>query len=162
MSLGLVAFVALGPFLTLNGIKDSLQNEDTEALPKYVDFPALRENMKSQLNAQLAKKSTGNSWRAVAAGWGAALAARMIDGLVTPAGLSLLLSGQNLLTSSEQTSEDNFADDDVRNALQNAELVYHSHDTFYVYISMPSGRKVQATLTRAGLTWKLTNARPGS
>ena len=151
--IGLVTFVALGPFLTLNGIEDSFQNEETEALSKYVNFPALRENIKSQLSARLAKKPTGNSWRDMAASWGTALAAKMVDGLVTEAGLELLLSGQGLLTSDEPNLEDS----DAHSALKNAEFSYHSHDTFYVYISMQNGKKVQATLTREGLTWKLTN-----
>ena len=46
----LLAYTAAGPFLAIHAIRDAVRSEDSRALSKRVDFPALRQSLK--LNRQ--------------------------------------------------------------------------------------------------------------
>jgi archaellin len=52
-----IAYVAVGPFITLRQIKSALQSQDTERLSENIDFPTLRQNLKEQLSAFIVKET---------------------------------------------------------------------------------------------------------
>lgn len=81
------------PALTLKGMKDAAQSHDAEALNAYIDYPALRESLKSELMARMMaeaqKDKSGFGTLGIAVG--AAMMGPMIDGLVSPAGMRAAL-----------------------------------------------------------------------
>jgi hypothetical protein len=97
-----VAFSTLwyfeSPAWTLKSMKDAAQSHDADALNSYVDYPALRENLKAELMARMIvearKDKSGFGALGMAFGW--AMIGPMIDGLVSPAGMraALLASEQ--------------------------------------------------------------------
>ena len=52
-----VGYLVVGPYLTLNAIRTALETEDLERLTEHVDFPELRRNVQSQVQALLAKRN---------------------------------------------------------------------------------------------------------
>ena len=77
-------------------LKDAAKSGDRDRLEQVVDFPAVRENLKSDLSARIVKAastdSSGNEFAAgLAALLGPAVIDRMVDAMVTPDGLAELL-----------------------------------------------------------------------
>jgi hypothetical protein len=147
-------YIATGPFLTLQGIKSSIESRDMETMSDNVDFPVLRQNLKDQLNAQLSSTLTEDS-----DGWGAKLASgfatfftdKLVDNFVTPAGLSTLLSGETV-NSGEKPELSN-----MDNMFKNMTFVLKSHNRFHALVEGDNNETVTLSLKREGLTWKLTN-----
>lgn len=89
LSLALVAgWFAASPYWTLRQVSAAAKANDAERLSSYVDYPALREDVKAKLTARLLgatekKDPTAALGRAM----GMALMAPMVDAFVSPAGL---------------------------------------------------------------------------
>lgn len=68
------------PQWTLSQMQSAAENNDTERLATYIDFPALRESVKSEAKAQITAKmmATNNGFEA----FGGFVAMGMIDGMV--------------------------------------------------------------------------------
>lgn len=86
------------PAWTLKGMKDAAQSHDPDAMNGYVDYPTLRESLKSELMARMmveARKDK-SGFGALGMALGSAVMGPMIDGLVSPAGMraALLASRQ--------------------------------------------------------------------
>ena len=84
-----IAWYFASPWYTLKQMRDAAESNDADALSAYVDFPALREDMKSEIMAQVMmeaekdKSGVGPLGTAMAT----AMVGPMIDGFVSPAGL---------------------------------------------------------------------------
>lgn len=81
------------PLWTLKGMKDAAQSHDADALNGYIDYPALRDSLKSELMARMmAEAQTDKTGlRALGMAVGSAMMGPMIDGLVSPAGMRAAL-----------------------------------------------------------------------
>ena len=81
------------PLWTLKGIKDAAQSRDAEALNAYIDYPALRQSLKTQLTARMAAEARKDQSGLGAFGMavGSAMIGPMIDRLVSPAGMRAAL-----------------------------------------------------------------------
>ena len=84
------------PALAMSGLRDALQEGDRDELTERVDFPAVRESLKSQMmaavTAEMAKQKEGdNPFAALGAMFVTGLVNQMIEGLVTPDGLRALV-----------------------------------------------------------------------
>jgi hypothetical protein len=95
---GAAAWYLLSPGYTLSRMKSTAEAGDEQAFASYIDFPALREDLKAELQAQLVAE--GRRREDPIAGFGAALGAAMVgpivDGMVSPAGLRLaFILGRN-------------------------------------------------------------------
>jgi hypothetical protein len=81
------------PLWTLKGMKDAAQSHDADALNAYIDYPALRESLKSEMMARMMvearKDKSGLGVLGMAVG--SAVVGPMIDGLVSPAGMRAAL-----------------------------------------------------------------------
>ncbi|MBB3184404.1 hypothetical protein FHR95_001965 [Halomonas fontilapidosi] len=70
---GIAVFLASGyaiasPYITCYQIKSAAEDKDGEALSRHIDFPALRQNFKDQMNAHMAKelaKESDNGFGAI-------------------------------------------------------------------------------------------------
>lgn len=152
-------FAAIGPFLTIYAIKDSLSTSDAKNIRKYVNFPVLRQNIKGQLGTVLTDRVSdalgGSPLGAVVSDLSANLADRMVESFVTPAGLQALMSGRD--PASIDTTDDNTSENQE---LSNASFNYDSHDQFSIYFDGYNGKQVRIILEREGLDWQLTNILP--
>jgi hypothetical protein len=96
----ILAYIAVGPFITMYQIKSGIDMRDSEILNENIDYSALRENLKSQLNSHLMKKMVADLKDNPFAGLALAFASKLTDGMiesfVTPAGLSALLEEKDL------------------------------------------------------------------
>jgi hypothetical protein len=50
IAVALIGYAAAGPFIVMGQIRSALGQHDPEALSAHVDFPALRTNLKDQIN----------------------------------------------------------------------------------------------------------------
>lgn len=91
-----LAWLFVAPILTAQELQRALRENDTVAIQNIVNFPALRENLRGTLDANLAGQSNKATLEPGGI-FGAALAGLMmgpiVDALVTPAGLSALFKG---------------------------------------------------------------------
>jgi len=98
------------PYISVMRMRAAIEKRDTDAIAKYVDFPALRENLKEQIyNAALADTAVSGE-EAASNLFGAGLAEGAIDMFITPEGLEAILCGKMLapgeeaMTPQEQSS----------------------------------------------------------
>ena len=87
------------PAWTLKRMKDAAQSRDADALNAYINYPALRDSLKSELMARMMAEARKDRSGLGALGMtvGSALMRPMIDTLVSPAGMraALLASRQD-------------------------------------------------------------------
>jgi len=92
-----VAAVYLGsPLYAFHQLKDAAESGDRERLEAMVDFPAVKEDLKRQVDSdatKLARRAQGVGYpiAAVIGALGAALGDRAIDKLVTPEAISVMV-----------------------------------------------------------------------
>lgn len=95
--LALAGWIAAGPFLTINAIREAVAEEDTAALAKHVDFVAVRRSLRAQVEDTLARKAgvdaQNNPLGAFALGLANQAAGGIVDALATPAGIGAVLQG---------------------------------------------------------------------
>ena len=93
-----VGFIFIGPHLTLYQIKSAAENGDGEALSEHIDFLALRQSLKDQMNVAVGKKMVEQADDNPFAALGAALGGMMIEKIVamyiTPTGITELMKGK--------------------------------------------------------------------
>lgn len=87
------------PQLTLRSMLKAAERGDAEALAKHVDFPALRQSLKSQFAIAAAERIGGDGsggWRDFGAALATSAAAPAIDAMVSEQGLMLMFTGRGL------------------------------------------------------------------
>lgn len=98
MLLGVAIYVIAGPYLALHGIRTAIAEQDTARLQKHVDFPALRVNLRAQVEDYLARRAgpdvSSNLFGAAALSIANQVLGRGVDTLVTPMGIAALLQGR--------------------------------------------------------------------
>ena len=152
--IGSAAYVVVAPYLLLYKLKSGVETRDAEAVADCVDFPALRQNLKDQLQAALSKRidSQRNPLAALAATLAVTFAEPVVERLITPEGLAELMAGQKPPLASSEPSSPAFP---PKKPLEDASYGYESFDEFVV--SVPSaGGAIRFVLTRSGLSWKLS------
>lgn len=161
-SLALAAYVASGPWRTVQGIREAVVAQDARALSRHVDFPALRQSLKAQLRDHLVREAGIDAQ----SGLFGALALRMAGGLVdaavetmvTPVGLGAVMEGRKVWN--------NVIRDGVGAPPRPAteplhEPEYRIESLSRVTATVPDeqGRPVEFVLTRQGLRWRLSDVR---
>lgn len=94
--LAIAGLLAASPYLTLRNIAKAIEEKDADRVSRYVDFPALRENVKGQVLVRLQEQiQTPDMKESPIAGLGQALAMSVVnqatDALVSPTGVMLML-----------------------------------------------------------------------
>ena len=160
---GIVALYFGSPYWTLYQIRSAAASGQGERVANYVDFPAVRESIKTQFAAAAAKRfeSKGKDHPLAAVGQGLAL--RMMDGLVdamvTPASVAVMIqSGKAPRPSfdSKGSSAPGNPSDRQDPAVRRG---FEGLDTFHAALVDPTTKEdlLTAVLTRQGfVTWRLT------
>ena len=160
----LVGYVVAGPFLTIHAIRDAVRNEDSRALSRQVDFPALRESLRVQLADVMVREAGPELQSSLLGAIGLRVAGSAVgagvDTMVTPVGLSALMRGQRLwnLTGGASPMRTD-PDPDRADPLEDAQYRYHSTSRFTATVRDERGRPIEFVLTRRGLQWKLSDIR---
>ena len=146
------------PYLALNTIKKAAQAGDSETVSKYIDYPSVRQSFKDQMNAMMAKELMNQDTDGFAA-LGAMLAStmvdKMVDGFVTPEGMTLMLKGKNL-KDAEQDSQDAQTAETQEQPKPEYEAGYTSLNDFEVVIKdQDQSKEVKVLMVRDGLSWKI-------
>lgn len=91
------------PVWTLKGMKDAAQSHDADALDAYIDYPALRESLKAELEPRMMAEARKHG--ALGMAFGSVMMGPMIDRLVSPAGLRAALFATGLENGSPAASD---------------------------------------------------------
>lgn len=164
--IALAAYVAAGPFLAINGVRSALKEQDTAALARHVDFPALRSNLRAQVDDYMLRQAgpdmQSNPFGAIALRMAGGLAGGAVDALLTPAGIGAVLSGRSLWHRGSGAGidrNDSYAHNAPPDPLEGALYRYESTSRFTATVDDRSGDPVVFVLSRDGLHWKLTDIR---
>jgi len=160
----LSGYVVAGPFLTINAIREAVRNEDSRALSRQVDFPALRASLRAQLSDAIVREAGADVQSSLMGAIGLRVAGSAagagVDMMVTPVGLSALMRGQRLWSLSGGASPMRTGPDPARaDPLEDAHYRYHSPSRFTATVRDDRDRPIEFVLTRDGLRWKLSDIR---
>ncbi len=161
-----VGYLVVGPYLTLNAIRTALETEDLERLTKYVDFPELRRNVQSQVQALLAKRNpTPDDAARGSVVVGDVIVEALVERFVTPATILSWAAGESTAPIAEAETSAN-PDDSVvtpetpppsKTFFGDVRTSYESISRFAIWVSNDRDEEVGFILTRRGFVWKLTN-----
>ncbi len=163
--LALGGYVAAGPYLAINGIREALAEQDTGKLEKNVDFPALRVSIKAQVEDSLARRAGGdlqsNLFGAIALSVAGNVLGSGVDAMVTPLGIGALLQGRSMWKKSigDTVDGDTYGKPVPADPLKNAEHHYESLSRFTATVHDDDGKPVVFVFQRNGLHWKLADIR---
>lgn len=170
----LLGYVAAGPYLAIRGIHRSLQSRELGNLERYVDFPALRANIRAQVEDRLARaageRAEGMLGGSLAAQVMGQLSATAVDAMVSPTGIAVLLEGRALarriggeplpgVPQPGAPATDGDAPGNRSDPLADAETAYESPSRFTATTRGAEGRPVVFVFERKGITWRLTDIR---
>ncbi|GAB3726001.1 DUF2939 domain-containing protein [Luteimonas pelagia] len=166
----LAGWIAAGPFLTVNAIRDAVEAKDAAALSREVDFPAVRASLKAQLNDHMVRKAgprmQSGLFGAFALRVGGMAVDAAVDAMVTPMGLAAVMEGRKVW----DTVDEGVAGPDVaprtgapaaprERALRDPEYRIESPSRVTATVLDEDGRPLTFVLTRQGLDWRLTDIR---
>lgn len=165
--LGVVAYTAAGPFLTLRSIRDAVEAGDTRALGRHVDFPLVRSSVQAQLEDYVARRMADPTLppqlREIGAQVTAGVTGGIVDMLVTPAGIGAVLQGRSIvrrvmgLPPERPTAGKPSVP--TLDPLAGAKYDYESASRFTATVQNADGAPVVFVFTRDGLQWRLSDVR---
>ncbi|MEO6103720.1 MAG: DUF2939 domain-containing protein [Pseudoxanthomonas sp.] len=163
--IALVGYVAAGPYLAINGIRQALAEQDTGKLERHVDFPALRVSIKAQVQDSLARRAgseaQSNLFGAIALSIAGSALGSGVDAMVTPLGIGALLQGRSMWKQSlgETVDGDTYGKAVPADPLKDAEHHYESPSRFTATVHDENGKPMVFVFKRTGLRWKLADIR---
>lgn len=162
VGLFLIAYFA-SPLLAVRGLVSAAKSGDQAALEQRVDFPALRQSMKNEMNARLVaemRKDLGEHDKALG-GLGMLLAPSFIssavDSLITPKTVAAMVAEGREPRASDAVGEAKPKPENPDNRIKRS-YSYRGLDTFAVTLSQQSrpDRKLSLLMERhAVFFWKL-------
>ena len=148
------------PYYALHQIKTALAERNAEALAGHVDFPALRASVKAQLEASMARSieataGSGNPLAALGQSIASAMLGKMVDTMVSPAGVVALI---NKSAASPQASDTADAPADGARKKADYAASYAGLNTFVVRAKDGHAQEGELVLLRHGVwSWKLSS-----
>jgi hypothetical protein len=158
-AIGVLLIVACGvwywasPLYAMTQLRDAARSGDADRLKEAIDFPSVRDSLKSQVSAQMALQVADAQAKGGFEALGAALAMGMvgpiIDGMVTPQFIAGTIERGKLQRESEAATEGEEAEWSIeRDGL----------DHFRATPLAPDGERVPTLVfDRDGLGWKLVD-----
>ena len=162
------AYVA-SPILAYDALKDAARSGDRDRLDQVVDFPAVRENLKSEISTGMMKsvrsdpKLRDNPFAALGALLLPAITDRVVDAVITPDGIATIINqGRASKTDAPPPPADPASPSAAQPSPARPRLVtrygYQGLDRFVATITRADqpDQPVTLTLARRGLfSWKL-------
>jgi len=163
---GIVAAYLGSPYWTLHQIRDAATAGEGDRVATYVDFPAVRESIKSQFVLATAQRTESKGKDRAFATLGQAFALRMMDGLVdalvSPEGVANMIRTGKAPRLTLEAKATSTTSSTVERRQPKVRRGYEGLDTFHATMIDPESGEdmVIAVLSRQGLfTWKLTAVR---
>ena len=169
-----IAFIAIGtlftaaavyvyatPYIAAKSMQAAAINKDPDKLSALVDFPAVKESIKANLNAKLASEMVNdkseNPFAALGAAMAGAIVNQFVETMVTPEGLAMMMKGDKPDPTKPKPT-------DTSSPLENTDTAAGYVDINSFRISVKKQGSTEAPLilimTRNGVTsWKLTSVR---
>ena len=145
----------LSPGLAMNGLKDAALAGDKEELRDRVDFPAIRESMKSQMRAMMLvemAKEKDNPFAAMGMAFAGAIIDPMIDGMVSPDGIKVMVETGKMKNPDKSAAEQTNGED------TDWAIERRGFDRFTAHPKVKEGEKVPTLVfERDGLGWDLVD-----
>ncbi len=161
--LSLVGYLLVSPYLALYQFKAALDNKDTAALDSRINYPPLRDSLKSQMKhalaSNIASRSHGGSDAFASLGMGLAMMViePMVDSMVSPQGLAGLMRDNSLRRPSSGSSGDSTGDASPKHdPFAGASTHYRRWDQLDVIVPRPAG-DITLIFRRDTLRWKLSD-----
>lgn len=85
-------WLALSPYWTLSRMRNAVETKDAAALNGYIDYEALRANLKAQFAAAMTQQAAARGADPAKVAMAMAFAGPMIDGFVQPAVVTAMLA----------------------------------------------------------------------
>jgi hypothetical protein len=79
------------PWWSLHRLRSAVDRHDAEGVSAQVDFPALRDSVKSQLLGSIARDAGTNAFAAIGQAFARAVADPLVDAIVSPAGVAAMV-----------------------------------------------------------------------
>lgn len=148
------------PYLTVYGMQQAAERKDATELSKHVNFPALKDNVKSTLKAQVVKEVTkqgqqGNPFALLGLGLAESYINSVVNTMVSPEGIAAMVQGQT------PDSQNKNAKQATNSNKSEVSMSYESFNSFVVHVKNKSAEKDKVSLVflRDGLDWKLSAIR---
>ena len=157
-----MAYLAAGPYLAVNGIRNVVASGEYGKLTYFVDFEKLRESVTPQIQARLRRDiqqrlGPGNP-ASIASEVSSMISQPAINAIVSPLGIATLLTGTTLahkLTGKQGPDGRVHAID----PLKDARTHYESASSFTATVTTDEGKPLVFVFERNGMNWKLTGLR---
>lgn len=147
------------PYLTVHNMRKAAEAKDAAELSTYVDFPALKESLKGNFNAlmakEMAKNSTGNKFDALGSAFKAVITDRLADSLVTPESIALMMNAQKPLNGKSEKQHPPANESEIDTTMS-----YEGFNSFLVSVKNKNSSDVPVgfVFSRNGIiSWKLTS-----
>jgi hypothetical protein len=148
----------VSPYVTSYQLKSAADARDGEKLSKHIEFPLLRQNIKEQVKASMARDIArdleDNPFSAIGTAFGSMMIDGMIDALVTPANITQMMKGED---SDVSVVKQDSGEAEKTDAFDGAKLSYEAWDMFSISVPSDDGDVAKFILQRQGLGWKLIN-----
>ena len=154
------------PYISILYLKSAIDNQNPEEASKYIDFPSVRNSLKSQLKVSLKDKNmkyknentVGNIGRVLLDPFFDSIIDRTLNYTVTPKGLQLLLMTGKL---SKNDPLDNNMNKDLQIKKDNSQIKFHykNANQFVLSSFSPQANKtIKAYWNRDGIIhWTLNS-----
>jgi hypothetical protein len=154
------------PLLAVNSLKTAVVSKNADEANKYIDYPALRENLKAELTAHAMKEMqkdpemANNPFNGFAFAMVGPMVNAMVDNYITPSGMKTIMKlATNPSSASDDTSR-NIAERvaSTDKILKETSMGYDGLDKFQVSYKNEDGTKGKFVFNRKGFaSWNLTN-----
>jgi len=155
------AYFASGPFITINGVRSSIKEKDSDRLSSYIEFDLLKKNLKEQFSTEMIKATSAdeekNPLGMMVAGFATQVVDSLLDAYLTPSSIALLLEGEKPDHYRSPFTQQDSAQKETKEPLEEYSVKFVSHDRFYVYTKGSHDQEIKIILQRFGLDWKITN-----
>ena len=161
----------VSPFAAVAGCRNAIVDLNAERASECIDFPVLRDNLKTELPALMAKQMQqdpeirDNPFASFGMALIMPMVSAMVDVYVTPAGLRTAFemaksnqSGRGNEGENEEAAAAAFRSSQLSDSLQKSSLGYDGLDRFKVTGTGNDGTKLTLVFNRQGFAdWKLSS-----
>lgn len=155
-----------GPYLTVHGLAQAIEQRDTTRLERYVDFPRVRLSLRAQVSDYMVRQAgpdlAGSPFGALLYGLGDQLGGAAVDTVITPMGIGALLQGHALYKRgrNELQGNDSWAPTQPAQPLKQAKGRFERLDRFVVEVDRGAGQPpLQVVLEPQGPRWRVVDLR---
>lgn len=147
------AWYALSPALAMQDLKQAALAGDREELKERVDFPALRESLKSRFHAlmaaEIAKEGENSGFAALGMAFASAIVDPMIDGLISPDGIKAMVENGRMKGPNDAPADTNH---EVEWSIERK-----GFDRFIAHPKTDNAKAPSLVFKRDGLGWDLVD-----